>query len=89
MTRRLNLPVGDEAVFNQLALARYPEYVGLDVSASAVARCAERFASDATKASSGSTFSATDIGSGTTLGEEEAAIVAPPSNSQVCPRLYF
>ncbi len=34
----------------QLSLAAYPEYVGLDVSASVVARCQERFASDATKA---------------------------------------
>ena len=34
----------------QLSLARYPEYVGLDVSASVVARCRQRFASDPTKA---------------------------------------
>src|SRR3954467_11496426 len=34
---------------NQLVLARYPEYLGLDVSPAAVARCRERFASDAGK----------------------------------------
>lgn len=34
---------------NQLALARYPLYLGLDVSPSAVAACAARFAGDPTK----------------------------------------
>jgi SAM-dependent methyltransferase len=34
---------------NQLTLARYPRYQGFDVSAAAVARCRERFASDASK----------------------------------------
>ena len=34
---------------NQLALARYPRYDGVDVSPAAVARCRERFAADATK----------------------------------------
>lgn len=34
---------------NQLALARYPAYVGLDVSATAVRICSERFAGDQTK----------------------------------------
>lgn len=34
---------------NQLALARYPEYLGLDVSETAVALCQKRFAGDAAK----------------------------------------
>ncbi len=34
---------------NQLALADYPAYVGVDVSAAAVAACRRRFAEDATK----------------------------------------
>ncbi len=34
---------------NQLALGRYPKYTGLDVSASAIARCHERFRGDAAK----------------------------------------
>jgi SAM-dependent methyltransferase len=34
---------------NQLALAEYPSYVGVDVSPEAVARCRARFAGDATK----------------------------------------
>lgn len=34
---------------NQLALARYPAYLGLDVSATAVRMCRARFAQDATK----------------------------------------
>lgn len=34
---------------NQLQLARYPRYRGFDVSAAAVARCRELFASDPTK----------------------------------------
>ncbi len=33
----------------QLALARYPSYVGIDVSASAIELCRSRFAGDATK----------------------------------------
>ena len=34
---------------NQLSLAAYPRYLGLDVSPTAVARCRDRFAHDATK----------------------------------------
>jgi SAM-dependent methyltransferase len=34
---------------NQLALARYPRYTGLDVSPTAVSRCRERFGTDPTK----------------------------------------
>ncbi len=34
---------------NQLRLGRYPQYTGLDVSASAIARCRDRFCEDATK----------------------------------------
>jgi hypothetical protein len=34
---------------NQLSLADYPRYVGLDVSASAIALCKRRFSDDATK----------------------------------------
>ena len=34
---------------NQLTLARYPRYTGLDVSPDAIARCRARFAGDATK----------------------------------------
>lgn len=34
---------------NQLSLARYPRYFGLDVSATIVAKCRERFASDPTR----------------------------------------
>lgn len=34
---------------NQLALAKYPHYIGFDVSATAVSLCRERFSSDATK----------------------------------------
>ena len=34
---------------NQLSLARYPAYLGLDVSASAVSLCRKRFAGDETK----------------------------------------
>jgi SAM-dependent methyltransferase len=34
---------------NQLGLAEYPRYLGLDVSPSAIRRCVERFGSDATK----------------------------------------
>jgi SAM-dependent methyltransferase len=42
----LELGCGDG---NQLALARYPRYVGLDVSEHAVQRCIERFRGDSTK----------------------------------------
>jgi hypothetical protein len=34
---------------NQLSLARYPRYLGLDVSHEAVARCRDRFQGDASK----------------------------------------
>lgn len=34
---------------NQLTLARYPDYLGLDVSEAAIARCRARFASDRTR----------------------------------------
>jgi SAM-dependent methyltransferase len=34
---------------NQLTLAEYPAYIGLDVSRAAIARCAERFGHDRTK----------------------------------------
>lgn len=34
---------------NQLSLARYPEYVGYDVSQEAIRRCAEMFSQDSTK----------------------------------------
>ena len=34
---------------NQLALARYPRYIGLDVSSAVLARCRGRFADDSTK----------------------------------------
>ncbi len=34
---------------NQLSLAKYPQYLGFDVSSTAVARCRELFASDPTK----------------------------------------
>ncbi len=34
---------------NQLGLARYPEYLGFDVSSTAVARCRARFENDTTK----------------------------------------
>ncbi|MBB4841748.1 hypothetical protein HNP55_000243 [Paucibacter oligotrophus] len=34
---------------NQLSLARYPQYLGLDISASAVAACRRRFAADTSK----------------------------------------
>lgn len=34
---------------NQLGLARYPRYLGFDVSAAALARCRERFRGDETK----------------------------------------
>jgi len=42
----LELGCGDG---RQLALADYPSYVGMDVSPAAVARCRERFATDASK----------------------------------------
>jgi len=34
---------------NQLSLARYPSYIGLDVSASAIQMCKKRFAEDSSK----------------------------------------
>lgn len=34
---------------NQLTLAKYPSYLGLDVSASAIARCRETFKADLSK----------------------------------------
>jgi len=34
---------------NQLSLAKYPKYIGLDVSKTAIALCKERFQNDATK----------------------------------------
>jgi len=34
---------------NQLSLASYPQYFGLDISATAVAKCRERFKNDPTK----------------------------------------
>jgi cyclopropane fatty-acyl-phospholipid synthase-like methyltransferase len=55
----INRLVADEAVQsviefgcgdgNQLSLGNYPSYVGVDVSATAVSRCRERFAADKTK----------------------------------------
>lgn len=45
-TSVLELGCGDG---NQLSLARYPKYLGVDVSATAVARCRERFREDNTK----------------------------------------
>src|SRR6266496_6255722 len=44
---------------------------------------------DATKASSGSTFAGFEYGTGTTDGEGDAGTVAPPSNVQVCSREYL
>ena len=46
MTSVVDLGCGDG---NQLGLARYPRYVGLDMSASAVRMCIERFRDDRTK----------------------------------------
>jgi len=43
----LELGCGDG---RQLALARYPSYIGVDVSATAIRLCQERFAGDASKA---------------------------------------
>ena len=43
--------------------------------------------SAATNASSGSTASATEYGSRTLSGEDEAGTVMPPSKRQLCPRL--
>lgn len=34
---------------NQLTLARYPRYLGMDISRTAIAQCRRRFAADATK----------------------------------------
>ena len=44
-------------------------------------------ASEATKASSGSTAAASDIGSGTTEGDEEPGTSVPPSKRRLCLRL--
>src|SRR6266496_1926521 len=44
---------------------------------------------DATNASSGSTFAGFEYGTGTTDGEGDAGTVAPPSNVQVCSREYL
>lgn len=46
VTSVIDLGCGDG---NQLSLAKYPHYLGLDVSPSAIRRCAERYASDPTK----------------------------------------
>ncbi len=46
ITSVIELGCGDG---NQLGLARYPEYQGLDVSEAALARCRSRFADDRTK----------------------------------------
>jgi SAM-dependent methyltransferase len=46
VTSVIDLGCGDG---NQLGLAEYPRYLGLDPSASAVRRCIERFADDPTK----------------------------------------
>ena len=43
--------------------------------------------SAATKASSGSIAAGSDMGSGTTCGEEEAGSSRPPSKRHVCRRL--
>jgi hypothetical protein len=45
--------------------------------------------SDATNASSGSTPAGSEKGTLTTLGEDEAGTTAPPSNAQLCARLYL
>jgi len=44
---------------------------------------------EATKASSGSTRAGFDQGAGTTDGDGEAGMVAPPSKVQVCSREYL
>ena len=44
-------------------------------------------ATEATSASSGSTPAASDIGNGTTSGDEDAVTIAPPSNRHSCRRL--
>ena len=46
VTSVIELGCGDG---NQLTLAAYPEYLGLDVSDTVVSRCREKFAADATK----------------------------------------
>ena len=46
-----------------------------------------QLASEATKASSGSTAAALDIGNGTTCGELDAGTSTPPSKRQTCARL--
>lgn len=54
---------------NQLALAHYPEYLGLDVSPTAVERCKSRFASDLTK-----TFQVLRPGAGVAWERRELAL---------------
>src|SRR5580693_5872384 len=44
---------------------------------------------EATSASSGSTPAGSEKGTRTTLGEDEAGTTAPPSNVQLCARLYL
>ena len=46
-----------------------------------------QFDSDATNISSGSTAEASDMGSGTTCGDDEAGTSTPPSKRSVCRRL--
>src|SRR3954454_6079324 len=46
ISRVLELGCGDG---NQLGLARYPSYLGLDIAPTAVAMCADRFSDDDTK----------------------------------------
>jgi SAM-dependent methyltransferase len=46
VTSVIDLGCGDG---NQLSLAKYPHYLGLDVSPSAIRRCVERYGSDPTK----------------------------------------
>ncbi|MCU1587682.1 MAG: hypothetical protein JWN31_1175 [Frankiales bacterium] len=46
LTSVVELGCGDG---NQVSMADYPSYIGLDVSATAIDRCAERFADDTTK----------------------------------------
>ena len=45
--------------------------------------------SEATSASSGSTPAGSEKGIRTTLGDDEAGTTAPPSNAQLCARLYL
>src|SRR5436190_3184701 len=44
---------------------------------------------DATNASSGSTFAGLEYGTGTSDGEGDAGTVVPPSNVQMCSREYL